>query len=92
VIVRILHEGQFEVDGDDLDALNDVDNQIVAALEANDEARFAALMAQMHKLVHERGKEVPVEVIRESDIILPDPDASMDEVRELFTGEGMIPG
>lgn len=92
MIIRILHEGQFDLDGDDLDALNQIDNLMVAAIEAQDQVRFRDLMDRMHRIVHERGKEVPVDVIRESDIILPDPDSSMDEVRDLFTGEGMIPG
>lgn len=92
MIIRILHEGQFDLDGDDLDALNQIDNLMVAAIEAQDQVRFRDLMDRMHRIVHERGKEVPVDVIRESDIILPDPDSSMDEVRDLFTGEGMISG
>ncbi|MER3419918.1 MAG: hypothetical protein C4290_05035 [Chloroflexota bacterium] len=92
MIVRIMTEGQFELDGDALDALNKIDNEIVQAVAANDEPRFAALMRQMHDLVVQRGRRVPVDVFVESDLILPPSDATMDEVREMFAGEGIIPG
>ena len=92
MIVRILHEGQFEIRGAVLDELNDVDNQIVEAIAHGDDERFRRLMDQMHDIVLKRGSPVPVDVFEESDIILPPADATMQEVEEMFTGEGMIPG
>ena len=92
MIVRILHEGQFDIHGAELDSLNEVDNQIVEAIAHQDEERFRRLMDQMHDIVLKRGKPVPVDEFRESDIILPPADATMEEVGEMFTGEGMIPG
>ncbi|MBI2761965.1 MAG: hypothetical protein HYX51_11140 [Chloroflexi bacterium] len=92
MIVRVMGEGQFEIGGAVLDKLNEVDNQIVAAIEGNDEKQFAMLMVQMHDIICKDGKPVPIDEIVESDFILPPPDCSMDEVREIFTGEGMIPG
>lgn len=92
MIVRVLSEGQFDLDGDDLDALNEVDNRLVDAIAKEDGEQFTVLMGRMHKLVHERGKPLPAEEIVESDIILPAADSTMDEVRDMFVGEGMIPG
>ena len=92
MIVRVLSEGQFRIEGDDLDRLNEVDNQIVAAIGDGDEARFAALMQQMQELVQRKGKPLPVDELVESDIILPAPSSTMDEVRDMFAGEGLIPG
>lgn len=92
MIVRILHEGQFDIHGSDLDELNNVDNQIVEAIAARDEGRFRSLMEQMHDIVQGKGKPVPLDVFVESDIILPPPDATMEEVEEMFSGEGLIPG
>jgi hypothetical protein len=92
MIVRILHEGQFEISGADLDELNGVDNQIVEAIAASDEARYTDLMARMHELVHLKGKPLPIDVLKESDFILPPPDSSMEDVQDLFAGEGLIPG
>ena len=92
MIVRILHEGQFEISGAALDELNGVDNQIVEAIANGQEDRFRTLMAQMHDLVHAKGSPLPIDVFKESDIILPPPDASMEDVKDLFAGEGLIPG
>lgn len=92
MIVRILHEGQFEISGAALDELNGVDNQIVEAIANGQEDRFRELMAQMHDLVHARGTPLPVDVFKESDFILPPADASMEDVQDLFVGEGLIPG
>jgi hypothetical protein len=92
MIVRVMTEGQFNIDGNDLDKLNEVDNQIVEALAASDQTRFEQLMKQINDLVCKNGRPVPVDQFVESDIILPPPDASMDEVREMFAGEGLIPG
>jgi hypothetical protein len=92
MIVRILHEGQFEVTGAGLDELNAVDNQIVEAIANRQEARFRELMEQMHAVVYAKGKPLALDVFKESDIILPPSDSSMEDVEELFAGEGLIPG
>jgi len=92
MIVRIMGEGQFNVSGAVLDELNEVDNAIVEAIAGEQHDQFHRLMLKMHELVVGRGKALPIEEIVESDLILPAPDSSMDEVRELFSGEGMIPG
>jgi hypothetical protein len=92
MIVRILHEGQFAIDGRDLDALNEIDNQIVVSVAAGDEKQFATLLAKLIKTVREHGKPVPIDEFVESDIILPPPDSTMEEVQHLFTGEGLVPG
>ncbi len=43
MIVRIATEGQFELDQADYEAVNDLDNRCVEAVEAGDEARFKEL-------------------------------------------------
>ena len=92
MIVRVLFEGQFEIGGAVLDDLNKVDNQIVEAVANNDESRFSKLMAEMHDIVVTKAKRVAPDFIGESDIILPAADSTMDEVRDLFSDDGMIPG
>lgn len=92
MIVRILHEGQFDIDGRDLDTLNEIDNQIVECVAAGDEQRFTTLLTKLITTVREHGKPVPVDQFVESDIILPPPDSTMEEVQHLFTGEGLVPG
>ena len=92
MIVRILTEGQYELSGSYLDQLNDIDNKLVEVVEQENESEFGRLLKSMLDLVRENGKEVPVDELVESDIVLPEPDITLVEAEELFTGEGLVPG
>jgi hypothetical protein len=46
----------------------------------------------MIDLVHREGTEVPDDELVGSDVILPPPDATLDELEGHFSGEGLIPG
>ena len=92
MIVRILTEGQYELSGSYLDQLNEIDNQLVEVVEQENESEFGRLLKSMLDLVRENGKEVPVDELVESDIVLPEPDITLVEAEELFTGEGLVPG
>jgi hypothetical protein len=91
VIVRVATETQYELPDDQEGPLNELDNQLVAAVESGDEARFRALFEQMLELVRQ-GEEVDGDELTESEVILPPPDISLEEARQEFTGEGLIPG
>jgi hypothetical protein len=92
VIVRIATEGQYELLENDVEALNELDGQAVAACEAGDEEQFADVFTRMLGFVREHGKPVPDDRLESSDVILPPPDSSIEDVRAEFTGEGLIPG
>lgn len=92
MIVRILSEGQFNLPGACIDELNDIDNQMVAAVEAEDAANFARLLQEMLTLVREKGEPVPVDELVESDFILPETDLTLDEAEHIFIGDGLLPG
>ena len=92
MIVRILTEGQYELSGAFLDQLNEIDNKLVEVVEQEDESEFGRLLKSMLDLVRENGKEVPVDELVESDIVLPEPDITLLEAEEMFTGEGLVPG
>lgn len=91
MIVRISGEGQFRLPDEDANRLNDLDNQTVAAAEAQDEAKFQELWEQMLNLVQTDGQPVPDDELIESDVILPPRDISFEEACAEFTGEGLIP-
>ena len=91
MIVRIANEGQFRLPDEDAARLNELDNEAVAAVEANDEAKFNELWQQMLSLVASDGQEVPNDELVESDVILPPRDVSFEEACAEFTGEGLIP-
>ena len=92
MIVRISSEGQYNLPGSYIDQLNEIDNQLVEAVAAEDEAAFETLLERMLALVREHGEPVPVDELVESDLILPEPDLTLREAEELFVGEGLLPG
>jgi len=92
MIIRILTEGQFNLPGSHIDQLNEIDNQLVEAVESEDRGRFKLLLKQMLDLVRQKGTQVPVDELIESDLILPEPDITLKEAEELFVGEGLLPG
>lgn len=92
MIVRILGEGQYDVSDDALDRLNELDATVEAAVEAGDEASFGPALAALLDGVRTVGVPHDVDSLDESDLILPPADATIDEVRELIGGDGLIPG
>ena len=91
MIVRILTEGQYRLPGSFIDQLNEIDNKIVDVVEQEDEAEFQKLLIEMLDLVRNNGSEVGMDEVVESDIVLPEPDITLIEAEELFTGEGIVP-
>jgi hypothetical protein len=91
VIVRISTEGQYRLPEDDAEALNALDNDVVAAVEAGDEDRFHETFEQMLDLVRRAGTALGEDELEESDVIIPPPDISFVEASAEFTGEGLIP-
>lgn len=92
MIVRILGEGQWRVDDSRLDALNTLDDKVEHAVDAGDEASFRTALDELLVEVRRAGAEVGIEELVESDLILPPADASLDEVKELLSDDGLIPG
>jgi hypothetical protein len=91
VIVRIATESQYRLPEDDAAALNELDNEVVAAVAAGDEDRFHEVFEQMLELVRRDGSPLGDDEIEESDVILPPPDTSFVEASAEFTGDGLIP-
>jgi hypothetical protein len=91
MIVRISTEGQYRLPDGDADRLNDLDNEVVAAVEAGDEERFQEVFAQLLELVRSDGTPLGDDELEESDVILPPPDLTFDEAGVQFTGDGLIP-
>ncbi|MGD9959728.1 PspA-associated protein PspAA [Nocardioides sp.] len=92
MIVRILGEGQYDVDDAALDQLNTLDSGVEAAVEAGDEPAFASALAALLDGVRSAGTALADEALDPSDLILPPADASIDEVRDLLSDDGLIPG
>jgi uncharacterized membrane protein YccC len=91
VIVRIMGEGQFEVDEEVAKGLNELDQQAERALDAGDREQLAQLLERMGEAVRTNGARLRDEDLSPSEAIVPPPDLSLEEARELFEGEGLIP-
>jgi hypothetical protein len=92
VIVRLMGEGQYRVDDELLSALNDLDDEAVAALNRNDEPELDRYLDEMWELVKTRGTRLPDEEIANSDVVIPPSDLTLEETRELMNEEeGLIP-
>jgi hypothetical protein len=91
VIVRVMGEGQFDVDDEVAKGLNDLDEQAERALEAGDQQRLGDLLHRMAEAVRTNGARLADADLSPSDAIIPPEDLSLDEARQLFEGEGLIP-
>ncbi|MBC2933436.1 PspA-associated protein PspAA [Nocardioides sp. zg-1228] len=92
MIVRILGEGQYDLDDHALDALNGLDTQLEQAIESGDEQMFRTALHGLLSAVRSSGTHHSLDALDGSDLILPPSDATIDEVRELLGDDGLIPG
>ncbi len=92
MILRILGEGQFEVAEHTIEALNGIDTQLQVAVDSDDEVGFREALRSLLSLVREVGERVPDDYLGPSELVLPNADATIEEVRALLGEEGLIPG
>ena len=92
MIVRILGEGQLVLEKEALVELNKLDDELMKAVESGAQEPFHAAMTALLGKVRELGSPLPVEELKPSDFILPNADSSLDEVRDLLSSDGLIPG
>ena len=93
MIVRILNEGQWELSDEAVRSLNSVDDELEKAVTANDQDRLTATLSSLLNQVRDSGRVLPDDELRDSDLILPAADSTVDEVRGLLSesSEGLIP-
>ena len=90
MIIRILHEGQYEVEGPALQRVQELDDQIFKAVLDGDGSQYQELFSQAVQIVRQQGKPLSFEDLRPSELVLPAPDSTLDEVRSLFEQEGLL--
>lgn len=91
MIVRIMGEGQFDIDDGQLESLNALDGAVESSVERGDEAQFRSALDALLEAVRSQGQPVPDDSLVDSDLILPPADASLVEVRGLLGDDGLIP-
>ena len=92
MIVRILGEGQLQVDDSASTELNSLDAALEKAVNSGDEAAFRSALLALLDRIRALGTPLAAETLEPSDSILPRADADLDEVRSMLTDEGYIPG
>ena len=93
MIVRILNEGQWELSDEAVRSLNLVDDELEKSVAANDQERLTATLGSLLDQVRDSGRVLPDYDLRDSDLILPAADSTVDEVRALLSesSECLIP-
>jgi hypothetical protein len=91
VIVRIFNEAQYRLDDSRHGELNDLDDAVVAAVDADDEDGFHAAFEELLAFVRDNGEQLADDDLAASDFILPPADLSFTEAGEEFSGDGLIP-
>lgn len=92
MIVRILGEGQYEIDPAQLPDLNELDRAVEHAINAGDEQEFRQALTRLLQEVHSGGTPVADDVFVESDLVLPAADATVEDVKAMLSDEGLLPG
>ncbi|MEU6557471.1 hypothetical protein ABZ915_45780 [Streptomyces sp. NPDC046915] len=92
MIVRIMGEGQVRLADSHLTELNKLDDELLAEMEIGDGPGFRRTLQALLTKVRDLGEPVPDDSLDPSDLILPSPDATLEEVRELLSADGLIPG
>ena len=87
MIVRLMNEGQFRVGDDLLQQLDRLDDEAREALERDDEEALDARLAEMWARPV-GGRALADDDLHPSDAIIPPPDLTLEETRELFAGDG----
>ena len=92
MIVRIMGEGQVRLADSHLTDLNKLDDELLAEMEKGDGPGFRRTLTALLSKVRELGEPLPDDSLEPSELILPSPDATLEEVRDLLSDGGLIPG
>ncbi len=87
MIVRVLGDGQYELDNVEADKFTNLDEALARHVEEGDEEAYHRDLDSLLDYVHRNGTAVPDDDFRPSDQVLPDPSASLAEVKALLEDE-----
>ncbi|MFF4605410.1 hypothetical protein ACFY12_22080 [Streptomyces sp. NPDC001339] len=92
MIVRIMGEGQVKVADSHFIELNKLDDELLEEMEGGDQEGFRRTLGALLDAVRRLGEPLPDDALEPSELILPPESASLDEVREMLSDDGLIPG
>ena len=91
MIVRLMGEGQYRISDELRARLEALDDEAAAAIDDGDEGELDAKLDEMWELVRNEGERLPDEELTPSDAVVPPSDLTLEETRQLFSDEGLIP-
>lgn len=92
MIVRIMGEGQVELADSHFTELNKLDDELLEEMESGDQEGFRRTLGALLDAVRRLGAPLPDDSLEPSELILPAEDATLEEVREMLSDDGLIPG
>ncbi|MFH8803587.1 hypothetical protein ACH4F6_28935 [Streptomyces sp. NPDC017936] len=92
MIVRIMGEGQWQLADSHFAELNKLDDELLAEMQGGDGDGFHRTLCALLDAVRRLGTPLPDDALEPSELILPAPEASLEEVREMLSDGGLIPG
>ncbi|MFC9652979.1 MULTISPECIES: hypothetical protein [unclassified Streptomyces] len=91
MIVRIMGEGQVKLADSHFTELDKLDDELLAEIRNGDEDGFRRTFHALLDKVRELGEPLPADSLEPSELILPAPGATLEEVREMLNDDGLIP-
>ncbi|ALC30319.1 hypothetical protein ABT013_04350 [Streptomyces bacillaris] len=91
MIVRIMGEGQVKLADSHFAELNELDDLLLKEMDSGDGPGFRTTLNALLDKVRELGAPLPDDSLEPSELILPAPDATLEEVRAMLSDDGLIP-
>lgn len=92
MIVRIMGEGQVRLADSHFAELNKLDDELLTEMEGGDGEGFRRTLHALLDTVRQLGEPLPDDALEPSELILPAPDATLEEVRAMLSDDGLLPG
>jgi hypothetical protein len=92
MIVRILGEGQYSVPDGERSALEALDSTVADAVDSGDDESFTPALAALTAAVRRLGEPLADDDFAPSDLVIPFPDATLEETKGLLADSADAPG
>lgn len=84
MIIRILAEGLYEFPDGEGAALEQLDQDLESAIDRGDQEQLDQALGALLTQVRSRGRALPPEDLRPSDLVLPHEGSTVEELRSLL--------
>ncbi|MFB8104148.1 MULTISPECIES: hypothetical protein [Streptomyces] len=91
MIVRIMGEGQVKLADSHFAELNELDDLLLKEMDSGDGPGFRTTLHALLDKVRELGTPLSDDSLEPSELILPAPGATLEEVRAMLSDDGLIP-